>query len=173
MKTLFTLILSSALFMTNAQVLTPTVIASGGGHSSAGGVNLSYTVGEMAMVETFSAGNNILTQGFHQPEVNVTRILDAERTDFGSFVVYPNPATTEVWFGYEFPEEGRVEVTLLNNLGQVVQNVFTDNYYQSGKSIQSLNVSLLAAGNYLMQANFAGNNGKQQLISKKLQLIGN
>ncbi len=154
-----------------SQSLSPEVIASAGGYASVGGVSLSYTVGEMAMVETFTNANTILTQGFHQPEMNITRILEADRTDFGSFAVYPNPATTEVFFGYEFPQEGRVEVTLYNNLGQVVQNVFKDDEYSSGKTINSFNCSLLAAGNYMMQANFAGNEGKKQVITKKLQII--
>lgn len=154
-----------------SQSLSPTVLASAGGYASAGGVSLSYTVGEMAMVETFTSSNTILTQGFHQPEQNITKILEADKTDFGSFAVYPNPATAEVFFGYEFPQEGRVEVTLYNNLGQVVQNVFTDNEYNSGKTINSFNCSLLAAGNYMMQANFAGNAGKKQAITKKLQII--
>jgi len=171
MKKLILVVAVSSCFTSFSQSLSPEVIASAGGYASAGGVSLSYTVGEMAMVETFASSNTILTQGFHQPEQNITRILEAERTDFGSFAVYPNPATTEVFFGYEFPQEGRVEVTLYNNLGQVVQNVFTDNEYSSGKSINFFNCSLLAAGNYMMQANFAGNQGKKQAITKKLQII--
>jgi hypothetical protein len=171
MKNLLFVIAICTCTISFAQSLSPEVIASAGGYASAGGISLSYTVGEMAMVETFTSSNTILTQGFHQPEQNITRILEAEQTDFGSFAVYPNPATTEVFFGYEFPQEGRIEVTLYNNLGQVVQNVFTDNEYSSGKSINAFNCSLLAAGNYVMQANFAGNEGKKQVIAKKLQII--
>ena len=60
----------------SAQSLTPTVIASTGGFSSNANGSLSYTVGEMTMVQTFSANNNILTQGFQQPTNNVTGIID-------------------------------------------------------------------------------------------------
>lgn len=171
MKKLLLVVAVSSCFVSFSQSLSPEVIASAGGYATAGGVSLSYTVGEMAMVETFTSSNTILTQGFHQPEQNITRILEADRTDFGSFAVYPNPATTEVFFGYEFPQEGRVEVTLYNNLGQVVQNVFTDNEYSSGKTINSFNCSLLASGNYMMQASFASNKGKKQAITKKLQIF--
>ena len=50
-----------------AQSLSPTVIASAGGTGTAGGVTLSWTVGETA-VRTLDNGTNILTQGFHQAD---------------------------------------------------------------------------------------------------------
>ena len=50
-----------------AQSLSPTVIASAGGTGTAGGVTLSWTVGETA-VQTLDNGTNILTQGFHQAD---------------------------------------------------------------------------------------------------------
>ncbi|MCB0810769.1 MAG: hypothetical protein KDB96_15940, partial [Flavobacteriales bacterium] len=51
----------------SAQSLSPTVIASAGGTGTAGGVTLSWTVGETA-VQTLDNGTNILTQGFHQAD---------------------------------------------------------------------------------------------------------
>ncbi|MCB0034622.1 MAG: hypothetical protein KDE51_11405, partial [Anaerolineales bacterium] len=45
-----------------AQSLSPTAIASAGGTRTAGGVTLSWTVGETA-VQTLDNGTNILTQG--------------------------------------------------------------------------------------------------------------
>lgn len=51
---------------TLGQSLSPTVIPSSGGVYGAGGVSLSYTVGQTANV-TFVAGGVILTQGFQQP----------------------------------------------------------------------------------------------------------
>ena len=52
----------------NAQTLNPFVISSTGGASS--GNELSWTVGE-TFTETFTGGNNILTQGFQQPELQL------------------------------------------------------------------------------------------------------
>lgn len=51
-----------------AQTLSPFVISSTGGSSS--GSELSWTVGE-TFTETFTGGNNILTQGFQQPELQL------------------------------------------------------------------------------------------------------
>src|ERR1700741_118978 len=107
----------------NAQMLTPTVIASTGGFSSNANGSLSYTVGEMTMVQTFSANGNILTQGFQQPNDNLTGLLDLTQDEFGSFAVYPNPAVDNLWFGFQMPEEGKIQVTLYNAIGQKVADV--------------------------------------------------
>lgn len=48
------------------QASTNWVISSAGDHKSAGNLMVSFTVGE-AVIQTFSQGNSILTQGFHQP----------------------------------------------------------------------------------------------------------
>src|SRR5882757_1716137 len=111
-KLLLILATAAAPFIMNAQMLTPTVIASTGGFSSSGTNSLSYTVGEMTMVQTFSANGNILTQGFQQPNDNVTGLIDLTQDEFGSFVVYPNPAVDNMWFGFQLPEAGKVQITL-------------------------------------------------------------
>jgi len=105
---LLLLTIVAAPFIASAQMLTPTVIASTGGFSSNANGSLSYTVGEMTMVQTFSANGNILTQGFQQPNEVLTGLIDLTQGQFGSFVVYPNPAVDNMWFGFQLPEAGKV-----------------------------------------------------------------
>src|SRR5437899_12474793 len=109
-KIYFLTLIAFGALASNAQSLSPTVIASTGGFSSNANGSLSYTVGEMTMVQTFSANGNILTQGFQQPNENVTGLLDITKDDFGSFVVYPNPAVDNVFFGFQLPEAGKVQI---------------------------------------------------------------
>ena len=140
------LLLSVALvvfaLVANAQMLTPTVIASTGGFSSNANGSLSYTVGEMTMVQTFSANGNILTQGFQQPNDNITGLIDMTKDEFGSFAVYPNPAVDNLTFGFQLPEASKVRVTLYNAVGQLVSEVYNGNY-STGKTVEQLNVCLL------------------------------
>src|SRR4030095_17267989 len=49
-----------------SQQLVPTVISSSGGFYSTPSAMLSFTTGELASIETYSAPGLILTQGFHQ-----------------------------------------------------------------------------------------------------------
>ena len=155
----------------NAQMLTPQVIASTGGYSSNANGSLSYTVGEMTMVQTFSANNNILTQGFQQPNDIPTGLLDITQDDFGSFVVYPNPAVDNAWLAFQMPEAGRVTIALYDMLGQKVTDFYAGNY-ENGKISTQANTSLYAAGMYFATLTFvAANDGKTHVTTKKIQII--
>jgi hypothetical protein len=166
---IFFLMFSATLL--NAQMLTPTVIASTGGFTSNANGSLSYTVGEMTMVQTFTANGNILTQGFQQPEDNLTGLIDITQDEFGSFVVYPNPAVDNLWFGFQLPEEGKVQIALYDAIGQKISDVYHTSY-DSGKIVEQLNVSAYAAGVYMLTMNFVSNkDGKVHTSAKKFQVI--
>ena len=155
----------------NAQMLTPTVISSTGGFATNGGTSLSYTVGEMTMVQTFTANGNILTQGFQQPTDKVTGLLDLTQDAFGSFVIYPNPAVDNFWFGLRLPEAGKVTIAMFDVLGQKVADVYESNY-DNGKVVQQTNVSNYAAGFYLLTMTFKSDkDGKEHITTKKFQVI--
>ena len=155
----------------NAQSLTPQVIASTGGFSSNANGSLSYTVGEMTMVQTFSANNNILTQGFQQPNDQVLGLIDITQDDFGSFVVYPNPAVDNAYLGFTLPEAGKVTIALYDVIGQKVSDLYTANY-ESGKVVTQANTSLYAAGMYLMTMTFVSSvDNKTHITTKKVQII--
>ncbi len=71
MQTMKKLCLLPVLFLVvlfaKAQTLSPTAIVSTGGFSSNANGSLSYSVGELTMVKTFTGNGSILTQGFQQP----------------------------------------------------------------------------------------------------------
>lgn len=172
-KLYFTLLaVAGAVSFAAAQSLSPQVISSTGGFSNNGGNgSLSYTVGEMTMVQTFSSGNVILTQGFQQPNDFTVGLLDVTKDEFGSFVMYPNPAVDVMSYGFSFPEAGRVEIAVFNNAGQRMADVYQANYVD-GKTIEVLNVSNYAAGLYFMTVSFVGDkDGKTYSVSKKFQVI--
>jgi len=156
----------------HAQMLTPTVIASAGDYVAAGGVSLSYTVGELAAIETFANRTVILTQGFQQPNDIVSGLIDVEQGPDGAFSVYPVPAHGTLWFGYEFNESGKVQVSLLNIIGQVMEYSLNENY-TSGKLIHSFDCSSYASGNYILSVKFTTTSGQEKILSKKVQFINN
>jgi len=170
-KIYFLFLLAFTTLGLNAQMLTPTVISSTGGFSSNANGSLSYTVGEMTMVQTFSANGNILTQGFQQPNDNVTGLIDLTQDAFGSFVVYPNPAVDNMWFGFQLPEAGKVQITLYDAIGQKISDVYHTSY-DNGKIVEQLNVSMYAAGMYVLTMSFVSDkDGKAHISSKKFQVI--
>ena len=154
-----------------AQTLSPTVISSTGGFSSNSSGSLSYTTGEMTMVQTFSANNNILTQGFQQPNDVTVGLLDLNTEEAGQFVLYPNPAIDNLYYGFRFPESGRVEIALFNVLGQRISGIYNGNY-QNGKTVEQTNVSDLAPGLYFLTSTFTPTGSTQShVITKKFQVI--
>ena len=173
-KLYFVLAIAVSSLGLSAQSLSPQVIASTGGYTynSTNGTSLSYTVGEMTMVQTFSANGNILTQGFQQPTNDtITGLIDITQDDFGSFVVYPNPAVDNTWLGFQMPEPGRVTIALYDMLGQTVSDVYAGNY-ENGKITGQANVSTLSAAMYFMTLTFvSAQNGKTHVTTKKLQVI--
>lgn len=77
----------------NGQSLSSKVIASTGNFSSATGIMLSSTIGEL-MIATDSQSNVIMTQGFQQPEII---ILGVEENELGlTLISYPNPVIDEL-----------------------------------------------------------------------------
>ncbi len=166
---LFCAIVASVLL--NAQSLSPVVIASAGGFASNSNNSLSYTIGEMSMVQTFSSSNTILTQGFQQPNESITGLLDVASNDFGSFVVYPNPAVNDAWIGFQLNGPGKVTVLLYNELGQKLASVYHAEY-TNGKIVQPVNVSSLSSGAYFLSMIYTcDKDGKDYNISKQLQVI--
>ncbi|MFN8323636.1 MAG: T9SS type A sorting domain-containing protein [Chitinophagales bacterium] len=154
-----------------AQSLTPTVIASTGGFSSNANGSLSYTVGEMTMVQTFSANGNILTQGFQQPNDISVGLIDLTKDEYGSFVLYPNPAVDNLWFSFQFPQSGKITVAVYNTLGQKVADVYNGNY-TTGKTTDGFAVSGFAAGTYFLSLQFTGEkDNKAYLVTKPFQII--
>jgi len=174
MKKLYLVFAASLLTLgMSAQSLTPQVIASTGGFSSNNNGSLSYTVGEMTMVQTFSANGNILTQGFQQPNdtSKILGLVNITQDEFGSFVVYPNPAIDNAWLGFEMPEAGRVTISLFDILGQKVTDLYEGNY-TNGTITDKANVNQYASGVYFVTLNFVSAlDGKTHVTTKKLQVI--
>ena len=170
-----TIILLTILLTTTcirAQMLTPQVLSTTGAYSAVGGYSLSYTVGEMAAIETFTAsgGSTILTQGFEQPQDVLIGLLEISRDVNGTFIVYPNPATDHLWFGYEFDERGEVAVSLYDVTGRKLDYTYSESY-ESGKAVHSFDCTAYASGNYVLVAKFTTHSGLVNQLSRKFQII--
>ncbi|HNU77283.1 MAG: T9SS type A sorting domain-containing protein [Prolixibacteraceae bacterium] len=70
------------------------VVSSAGGSWSGTNIQLSWTVGE-SVIETFSGGTNILTQGFHQSKLIVTAIEPLLYPGL-TLTVFPNPVSSKL-----------------------------------------------------------------------------
>lgn len=94
-------LLAGQLVMAQSVQLSPTVIASAGNYSEAGGISLSWTMGEVA-VTTLSNGNLVLTQGFQQSFLeDVGFSLDPIQWQI---IAYPNPVRDQLRIQFDVPD---------------------------------------------------------------------
>lgn len=70
------------------------VVASGGNYYDAGQISISWTLGE-SMIETFGSADLILTQGFQQPVLSVSTLIQDPDLDF-QITAFPNPTRGHV-----------------------------------------------------------------------------
>lgn len=102
------------------QSISSSVIASGGGSYEAGGISLSWTIGELA-VETFTTSNLILTQGFQQGYYEITSVNDPLVKSI-DLEIYPNPAIDFINIEIKNTEVKSVRLELYNIDGALITN---------------------------------------------------
>ena len=143
MKKLPTFFLVLPLLLLFCKSRAQEVISSAGATHSSANLQLSWTVGE-PMVETFSAGGTILTQGFHQSKLVITAIDPIPLAGF-ELEVYPNPTSGEVNIKVNKGNISSLRFFLYTSQGeQILRQEF------SGQ-IEPINMQLLAPGYYMLK----------------------
>lgn len=140
----FILVLQLLLFLsiyTFGQTIQNSVVGSTGASASAGTIKMDYTLGEV-VIETFSAGGQTLTQGFHQTALHLVAI---ENTDyFPEISIYPNPTSDLV--NIDIPANyNSLDISLYDVTGKLIR-IFSN---ASGKV--TLDAAVLATGTYYLQ----------------------
>jgi hypothetical protein len=137
------------------QMLTPFVTAAAGDFFTNANANasLSFTVGEMAMVETFynASSGVFLTQGFQQPVQALTGIDDQEYAF--EFVVFPNPASSVLNFRYTLQYPGAVKMHWTDMRGvEVLKNY--DEHYTGGQVEDAFDLGGISQGMYFLHVSY-------------------
>lgn len=114
--------------ISQAQSISNQVIGTTGNFSSASGVSLSSTSGE-TIIETFNAGNNILTQGFQQPNDNGVGIIELNENKF-SVKIFPNPTAEFLTVQFHSDNGEEFSVSLYDLLGRKLNLI--NNQFQNG-----------------------------------------
>ena len=120
MKALLLLVLGviSFIHQGDAQSLSPSVISSSGAFFQNSNAMLSSTIGEMTMVETFSAGGSILTQGFQQPFDFPVGI--PQHSANHSLEIFPNPSLGDITVFLPDLTGDEIAVQVFDAIGKLV-----------------------------------------------------
>ncbi|MGC9332356.1 MAG: T9SS type A sorting domain-containing protein [Bacteroidales bacterium] len=102
-----------------AQTMRNDVVASGGGHASAGNIVMEYTVGE-PLIETLDGTHLTITGGFHQPLLVVASI--SEHVVFPGIDVFPNPAYDKLYIDIPAEKNTTFDGLLYDANGKLLMN---------------------------------------------------
>lgn len=153
-QTLFSIALVLSSIALAAQELSPTVISPGGGESQIQGIKLSWTLGELA-TRSSETGQNIYTEGYHQPMLTfekvgidevVSFIPDVSGHDLQEVAVRPNPVNSVVHMDFTTPLDTDAVLNIYNAQGQLVHS----SRLARGTNSESFNVEHLSPGMYTL-----------------------
>ena len=147
----------------HAQSLTPFVVSAAGGCYSNASAQLSFTTGEMTMVNTLAFGNFILTQGFQQPFDFSVFISENENIDF-EFNVFPNPNHGSFSFYINSKTSAALKLTIYDAIGKAILRKKFD--VDSGAQYYQLQLSEASEGIYFLELLT-----DQNKLTKKIQII--
>lgn len=146
-----------------AQSSAPDVICSGGGFATGAGFTNSFTIGQGAIPETFTAGTFILTQGFQQPSDIGTGLapVTLPSSNVGTF---PNPSNGQFFLEFNLDENATVTVEVFDVLGQ---RIYTETTFKTaGKQMHEVNLATQANGIYFVNCIIKTPNGTTTNTSK-------
>lgn len=94
MKSLLFILLTVLIVKLSPSIQAQEVIASSGNHFQNENFSISWTLGE-TMIETFESSDMLLTQGFQQPLMIVSTMVEEPDLEF-QVTAYPNPTSAHV-----------------------------------------------------------------------------
>jgi hypothetical protein len=152
-----------------SQTLSPSVISSTGGFFTSANAMLSFTVAEMTMVQTFTGTNNILTQGFQQPEDLTVGIPENTTVSTNGMIIYPNPTNGLFTLNYSSNISESNSINIYDLVGQVV---LTKTVAQtSGTNIVTFDISGFSQGIYMLELNIVNEKGERKIEFHKINLV--
>jgi len=144
MKRYFTILIAVIFSLSVSAQVKQEVIASAGGYNVAGGISISWTLGE-TIIPTFTNGGLTLTHGFQQ-QLIVTTV--EENIDILVRVkVYPNPVSDIITIKFEEVVESEITLMLLDSQGRVVKQ----DVVEATLSEKQINMQDVAAGIYYLR----------------------
>lgn len=148
-KLIFTMAFFVAVMVCFSQTLERQVISSAGSFSTAGGISLSATVGEVA-VTTLISGSVVLTQGFQQPNPEDLTAVPEEQKINLTYKIYPNPTSDKLVVELTVDKPAELIIQVYDMSGKDVI-LITKTIKVTGSVNELVDMSTLATGNYLVK----------------------
>lgn len=142
-----------AAFTINAQVISPTVLATSGGYFMGSNVAVSWTMGE-CIVPFLNNSGITLSQGFQQ-SYPVTASIQKHTDEHYGILIYPNPAKDILTIKINSQDYAVYHLTLIDELGRILGE-----YKIEGQNIMTseIDLSTLASAMYFLRVTINNTN---------------
>lgn len=150
------------------QSIGPSTLNSAGGSTNIGTDTYEWSIGELALVSTFTSSSIVVTQGVLQP-VAPTAIDDVS-TVAAQLQVYPNPAGEELHLSCTPVADVTLALSLCDMTGRQLYN----QSFELRKGVafsQTIPMASYAAGQYLLSAYPAGGSAAKAAATFHIQKI--
>lgn len=142
-------LITIGITMAEGQTITRSSVDSQGETVTAGGVTLSYVIGEaIGDLLSNTAANKYLTAGFLQPDVEISQVL---ANNAKALALYPNPTNGgSVKLAFNNVPDGTYTINLYDAAGKLLQTQSV-NYSKTDYYFFPLDVSKYKGGTYFIQ----------------------
>lgn len=140
------------------------ILNAGGAYCSQKDLHVEWNIGESSLVNTFSNGSFVLTQGLLQGYMAFKpTVLETQNWRLEELKIYPNPTQTFFQLDLFSTIKGWVEWVIIDNHGAPLQKGGFE-YFGEGKSIK-IDLTTYPAGTYLLKVIMVKYGlGKKQLL---------
>jgi hypothetical protein len=159
-------ILLTGLQSVKGQSIWPSTVNAAGGSGTVAGSTFDWSVGEMAIVSTFTSPSFVVTQGMLQPLVNDLSIEPAELNKY--LRVFPNPTDGIMNIELISLQNGSLCYKLMDVTGKILVEKNTS--VKQGTNTLQLDMAPLAPATYMLQVS-SSVQGMAGDISYKIQKV--
>ncbi len=125
-----------------------------------GNIVISYTIGEMVLVDSYKNTGLFVTQGIAQPEVP-NGIVNYSSFTGGDIIVFPNPTPNQLSIQISITRPGKMKLQVYDVIGKLV---LTDAFDVDAFMTQRYKLDKYADGTFLLRLQFMSNDG---IMNKK------
>lgn len=132
-----------------AQSIGPVTMNSTGASASHSSGIYDWSIGEMALVNTFSTSGLIITQGVLQIEPGAVAIGEHHHSLFSNVHVFPNPSQDAIYVESTFAMAGKLMYSLVDIAGRTILK--GESNVAPGNEKEKIDISALVPGSYFLQ----------------------
>jgi hypothetical protein len=129
----------------SADLQTPCATA---GEGTAGNMTISYSIGEMVLVDTKGTSNLLVTQGILQPETITADSTGNTGFEQGEVQLYPNPTPDKLTVSFGLLQTGAITLSIFDISGKYLER---ETFDYTGFITKQYSLAKYAASTYVLQ----------------------